>query len=102
MLFGTSKLVTERINWGESYGKVRKVYSVNIVYFSLGHGTDYVYHRKAEFRGIRTNDLLELTPFQKQMFKVDSVSRLYPEYYILKVNGFNQVAKSPLKDGSTI
>lgn len=60
MLFGTSKLVTERINWGESYGKVRKVYSVNIVFFSPGHGTDYVYHRKTEFRGIRTNDLLEL------------------------------------------
>ena len=24
--------------------------------------------------------------------------RLYPEYYILKVNGFNQVAKSPLEE----
>ena len=92
MLFGTSKLVTEYINRGESYDKVRKVYSVNIVYFSLGHGTDYVYH------GIHTNDLLELTPFQKQTFKVDTVSQLYPEYYILKVNGFNQVAKSPLEE----
>ena len=40
MLFGTSKLVTEYINRGESYDKVRKVYSVNIVYFSLGHGRD--------------------------------------------------------------
>ena len=46
MLFGTSKLVTEYINRGESYDKVRKVYSVNIVYFSLGHGTDFVYHEK--------------------------------------------------------
>ena len=98
MLFGTSKLVTEYINRGESYDKVRKVYSVNIVYFFLGHGTDYVYHGKTEFRGIHTNDLLELTPFQKQTFKVDTVSQLYPEYYILKVNGFNQVAKSPLEE----
>lgn len=98
MLFGTSKLVTEYINRGESYDKVRKVYSVNIVYFSLGHGRDYVYHGKTEFRGIHTNDLLELTPFQKQTFKVDTVSQLYPEYYILKVNGFNQVAKSPLEE----
>ena len=32
MLFGTSKLVTEYINRGESYDKVRKVYSVNIVF----------------------------------------------------------------------
>ncbi len=98
MLFGTSKLVTEYIERGDNYAKVRKVYSINIVYFSLGHGKDYVYHGKTEFRGIHTNDLLELTPFQKQTFKADTVSQLYPEYYILKVNGFNQVAKSPLEE----
>ena len=98
MLFGTSKLVTEYIERGDNYDKVRKVYSVNIVYFELGHGKDYVYHGKTEFRGIHTNDLLELTPFQKQTFKTDTVSQLYPEYYILKVNGFNQVAKSPLEE----
>ncbi len=98
MLFGTSKLVTEYINRGEGYDKVRKVYSVNIVYFSLGHGKDIVYHGKTEFRGIHNNDILELTPFQKQTFKVDVVSQLYPEYYILKVNDFNSVAKTPLEE----
>ena len=98
MLFGTSKLVTEYINRGEGYDKVRKVYSVNIVYFALGSGKDTVYHGKTEFRGIHDGDILELTPFQKQTFKVDSVSQLYPEYYILKVNDFNQVAKSPLEE----
>lgn len=98
MLFGTSKLVTEYINRGEGYDKVRKVYSVNIVYFSLGNGKDIVYHGKTEFRGIHEGDILELTPFQKQTFKVNSVSQLYPEYYILKVNDFNQVAKSPLEE----
>ena len=98
ILFGTSKLVTEYINRGEGYYKVRKVYSVNIVYFSLGSGKDTVYHGKTEFRGIHQGDMLELTPFQKQTFKVDTVSQLYPEYYILKVNDFNQVAKSPLEE----
>lgn len=98
MLFGTSKLVTEYINRGEGYDKVRKVYSVNIVYFSLGHGKDVVYHGKTEFCGIHQGDILELTPFQKQAFKVDTVSQLYPEYYILKVNDFNDVAKSPLEE----
>lgn len=71
MLFGASKLVTEYINRGEGYENVRKVYSVNIVYFSLGHGKDYVYHGKTEFRGIHENDILEFSPFQKQQFKVD-------------------------------
>lgn len=98
MLFGASKLVTEYINRGEGYDQVRKVYSVNIVYFSLGCGKDLVYHGKTEFCGIHQGDILELTPFQKQTFKVDSVSQLYPEYYILKVNDFNQVAKSPLEE----
>ena len=28
---------------------------------------------------------------------MDTVSQLYPEYYILKVNDFNQVARSPLE-----
>lgn len=98
MLFGTSKLVTEYINRGEGYDKVRKIYSVNIVYFSLGNGKDTVYHGKTEFRGIHEGDILELTPFQRQTFKVDEVSQLYPEYYILKVNDFNKVAKSPLDE----
>lgn len=98
MLFGTSKLVTEYVNRGEGYAKVRKIYSVNIVYFALGHGSDYVYHGKTEFRGIHTNELLELSPFQRQRFNVDTVSQLYPEYYILRVNGFNHVAKSPLEE----
>ena len=98
MLFGTSKLVTEYINRGQGYENIRKVYSVNIVYFSLGHGHDTVYHGKTEFRGIHTGELLELTPFQRQKFAVDAVSQLYPEYYILKVNDFDKVAKSPLEE----
>ena len=98
MLFGTSKLVTEYIKKGQGYENVRKVYSVNIVYFSLGKGTDIVYHGKTEFRGIHNGDLLELSPFQRQKFNVDEVSDLYPEYYILKVNDFNRVAKSSIEE----
>lgn len=62
MLFGASKLVTEYINRGKGYEDIRKVYSVNIVYFALEHGKDYVYHGKTEFRGIHTNDLLDTLP----------------------------------------
>ncbi len=98
MLFGTSKLVTEYIKKGQGYDKVRKVYSVNIVYFQLGKGTDIVYHGKTEFRGIHNGDVLELSPFQRQRFNVDTVSDLYPEYYILKVNDFNRVAKNSLEE----
>ena len=98
ILFGTSKLVTEYINRGEGDEQIMKIYCINIVYFSLGTGKDIVYHGKTEFRGIHENDILELSPFQRQTFKVDTVSQLYPEYYILKVNDFNKVAATPLEE----
>ncbi|MDE7374126.1 MAG: Rpn family recombination-promoting nuclease/putative transposase, partial [Odoribacter sp.] len=65
MLFGVSKLVTEYINRGQGYENIRKVYSINIVYFSLGIGTDTVYHGKTQFLGIHNNEVLRLSPFQQ-------------------------------------
>ena len=97
MLFGTSKLVTEYIQRGRGYEKIRKIYSINIVYFNLGCGSDIVYQGKTEFRGIHTNELLQLSPFQRQRFEVDEVSQLYPEYYILRVNDFDKWSKVPLE-----
>ena len=97
ILFGLSKQFTEYINRGQGYEHIRKVYSVNIVYFNLGNGTDVVYHGKTEFRGIHNGELLSLSPFQRQKFNVDAVSDLYPEYYILKVNDFDRWSKVPLE-----
>ena len=96
MLFGVSKLVTEYINRGQGYDNIRKIYSVNIVYFALGSGKDYVYHGTTEFRGIHQDDILQLSPFQREKFKVETVSALYPEYYILRVNDFDKWSSTPL------
>ena len=97
ILFGTSKLVTEYFDSGMNYDNIKKVYSINIVYFDLGQGKDIVYHGKTEFRGVHNNELLRLSPFQRQKFSVDEVYQLYPEYYILKVNDFNRWSKVPLE-----
>lgn len=98
MLFGVSKLVTEYINRGEGYQNIKKIYSINIVYFDLGQGKDYLYHGKTEFLGVNTGEVLKLSPFQQQKFKVDVVSELYPEYYILKVNDFHDKPSTPLEE----
>ena len=97
ILFGASKLVTEYIDSGQNYDNVKKVYSINIVYFDLGQGKDFVYHGKTEFRGIHNDEVLKLSTFQRQQFGVDEVYKLYPEYYILKVNDFNRWSKVPLE-----
>jgi hypothetical protein len=98
MLYGVSKLVTEYIKEGEPYGTIKKIYSINIVYFGLGQGKDYVYEYKGEFVGLHENDILLPTTLQKQDFKVEKVSDIFPKYYILKVNNFNDVAKDTLDE----
>lgn len=99
MVYGTAKLITDTMDSGFSYAKVRKVISINIVYFDLGHGNDYIYKGVTDFRGIHTNDILQLTPLQQKEFSgLQGVSNIFPEYYILKVNGFNDVAKTTLDE----
>ena len=98
MLYGVSKSISEHIKLGENYGKIKKVYSVNIVYFHLGQGTDYVYHGKTEFRGLHNNDVLALNKNQVEKYKVEAVHKIYPEYYILKINDFNDIAKDGLDE----
>ena len=41
--------------------------------------------------------MLKLSPFQQAKFEVDSVSQLYPEYFILRVNDFNKWSRVPLE-----
>jgi len=98
MLYGTAKVIVEHIAEGQPYSQVKKVYSVNIVYFDLGQGDDYVYHGTTAFIGIHSNHELELSEKQKQLFKRTSVSDLYPEYYVIKTNRFNEVAKDTLDE----
>ena len=51
ILFGVSKAITEHIGQSEQYANVSKVYSINIMYFNLGQGKDYVYHGKGTGSG---------------------------------------------------
>lgn len=83
---------------GEPYGTIKKIYSINIVYFGLGQGKDYVYEYKGEFVGLHENDILLPTSLQKQDFKVEKISDIFPKYYLLKVNNFNDVAKDTLDE----
>lgn len=98
ILFGTSKLLVENMNIGMAYSQIKKVISVNIVYFDLGQGEDYIYHGTTNFIGLNKHDTLKLSEDQQLLYKTDAVSKLYPEYYVIKVNQFNDVAKNSLDE----
>jgi hypothetical protein len=98
MLYGASKILVERMNSGDEYMEVRKVFSINIVYFDLGQGDDYVYHGRTHFRGLHVHDELRLSEAQRRVFGGQEAGDVYPEYYILKINLFNDVAKDTLDE----
>jgi predicted transposase/invertase (TIGR01784 family) len=98
MAYGVSKSIAENIGLGENYAQVKKVISINIVYFDLGQGQDYVYKGKTDFRGLHQHDMLGLSDKQKQTFLKAHVSDIFPEYYLLKVNQFNDIAQDTLDE----
>ncbi|MFH1004396.1 MAG: Rpn family recombination-promoting nuclease/putative transposase [Bacteroidota bacterium] len=98
MLYGTSKLVIDHLFLGDKYGKLKKVISINIVYFDLGQGEDYVYYGKTNFCGLHKNDTLQLSERQKELFIKKDVAEIFPEYYLIKVNSFDELAKDTLDE----
>jgi len=98
MLFGTAKLVVDNMDKGMEYGKVKKIISVNIVYFDLGHGEDYIYHGTTSYRGINKNDVLTLSKQEEAIYHTEQIAKIYPEYYIIKVDQFDDIAKNTLDE----
>ncbi|MGB3848787.1 MAG: Rpn family recombination-promoting nuclease/putative transposase [Tunicatimonas sp.] len=98
MMYGASKVIAEYATMGEPYSMIKKVFSINILYFDLGQGKDYVYHGTTCFRGVHQNDTLRLSAKQKELFGQPEVYQLFPEYYVLKVNQFDGVAKDTLDE----
>ncbi len=98
ILFGTSKLLIDNMETGMRYSEIKKIISVSIVYFDLGKGEDYVYHGTTNFVGLHKNDILKLSKDEEILYKTESISKIYPEYYIIKVNQFDDVAKSTLDE----
>ena len=96
MLFATSRTIAELLRKGDNYDRISKIYSVNIVYFNLGEGTDYVYTGRTVFHGLHNNEELKLPSHLKYKYGVEGISDLYPEYYILKANDFDRWSKEHL------
>lgn len=98
MLYGTSKVITEHIKEGQPYAEVKKVISITIAYFDLGQGKDYVYHGTTVFKGIHKHDILTLADKQMELYKKNSIHEIYPEYWVIKVEKFDDRVKDKLDE----
>ena len=50
------------------------------------------------FHGLHRHDELLLSPKQRELFGKQSPAELFPEYYLIKVNNFDDVARTPLDE----
>ncbi len=98
MAYGVAKAMAENLKLGQQYAQIKKIISINIVYFDLGQGQDYIYKGRTEFTGLHQNDLLQLSDKQKKTFLKEKISDIFPEFYLLKVNQFNDIAKDTLDE----
>ena len=98
ILYGVAKSITEHIQLGDKYDKVKKVYSISILYFDLGKGADYLYHGQTTFKGVHTGDTLQITTKEKDVIEMKTPEQIFPEYFLIRVNEFNKVATTPLEE----
>ena len=98
ILFGAAKVITEYLATSQAYAKIKKVYSINIVYFELGHGSDYIYKGTTDFVGMHNQEILQLSNRQKESYQKELISDIYPEYYLIKVNNFDDLAENTLDE----
>ena len=98
ILYGTSRVITEHQKESEAYATLVKVISVNILYFELGHGTDYIYHGTTTFMGIHDHDKLELDTRQQKLYGKIQINNIFPEYYLIRINNFNRIATTSLDE----
>ena len=98
MLYGASRAITEHQQEGEPFSSLVKVISVNILYFDLGHGSDYIYRGTTSFSGIHNKDHLQLSSKQQKLYGKDQIHHIFPEYYLIRINNFNDVAATTLDE----
>ena len=98
MIYGTSKVISEYIEQGEPYSNVKKVISITIAYFDLGQGKDYVYHGTNVFYGIHEDDVLTLADKQQELYAKQAVHEIFPEYWIIKADKFDNEVEDKLDE----
>lgn len=98
ILYGVAKAITEHIHLGDKYDQVKKVYSISILYFDLGKGEDYVYKGQTSFVGLTKKDTLQVTTKELGVINMKSPEKVFPEYYLVRVNAFNKIAENHLEE----
>jgi predicted transposase/invertase (TIGR01784 family) len=105
IIFGTATAINDQIGIGQDYQVIKKVYSINILYFNFGSGDDYAFHGVTTFHGmtnesavLKLNTKSEKEYMDSERRRMTTPEEVFPEYFLLIVDRFNEVAKTPIEE----
>ena len=98
MNYGQAKLISEYLFEGNKYAEIKKVYSINIVYFDLGQGSDYIYIGETVFQGMHDHDILKLSEKQQELYSLEKPSDIFATYYLLRLKNFDGEPENTLDE----
>ena len=99
LLYGVSKAIVDNFELGNDYREITKVIVIGILYFNFGEADDYVYHSHNDFYGIHTESRFSF--FRKgddKKYHRMWCKDIYPEYYLIHVERFEDVIGSDLDE----
>ena len=102
ILYSTSKHISQSIESGDEYKDIEKVISVNILYFDLGIGNDYLYYGSTEFVGLNTNERITKDNEQIKLLIPQgakyNILEIYPEYYLIQVEKYQNIIQKSIDE----
>ena len=102
LLYGSSKAIVDNMRLGDTYDNIKKVITINVLYFLLGEGgSDYIYYGTTEFRGLNTQQKLEFKQRRRDAVlgrRSLSYDNIFPEYYLIEVERFDDEIKNEIDE----
>jgi predicted transposase/invertase (TIGR01784 family) len=103
ILWGASKLTVDSLELGEDYRQIKKVISISILYFdfslNVNGQNDYVYYGSTDFKGLQTaNSFAFNRKVAPKTFKTFHTTDIFPEFYLIEVEHFQDVIKTELDE----
>ena len=64
----------------------------------MGKGEDYLYRGGTDFVGVNTGDRLIVSRKYRKAYQQVESSRIFPEYYLLRVNAYHGKPRNPIEE----
>jgi predicted transposase/invertase (TIGR01784 family) len=99
LLYGVSKVIVDNIQLGEDCRNITKVIVIGVLYFNFGEGDDYVYYSANNLRGVHAGEIFSFLRLgDDKKYHSLQCKDIYPEYYLIHVERFQDVIGSDLDE----